>query len=309
MYRYTYMQALFEHPIAGKQMKAFALECAISNDLTDIARELLKDPDITVNKCNIVAAIERKHHVMVELLLKNIQYIPFGIFSYVINSCDLGVMRVFLADPRIDPSACDNLALRSAVKNDCNDIVSLLLTHPKIDPGYTNQKILDVAISNRATRSVSVLLADGRIDPGAYENKAIMKAMNNQRYEILELLISDSRVDLGTSDNRLLKHACEIQNTHLTMILCIHPKVDPTVMHNTPIRIATKKGYTSVVSKLLPRVNISDGIEIYAKLRCCIIDPIIKTLWEEHLSRGLWLISTMIHEHFPTDLHQFMYQV
>ena len=57
-------------------------------------------------------------------------------------------MRLLLADPRVDPSADNNYAIRWAAYNGHTEVVRLLLADPRVDPGaianIRNDDIQDV---------------------------------------------------------------------------------------------------------------------------------------------------------------------
>jgi hypothetical protein len=46
----------------------------------------------------------------------------------------LGVVKVMLADPRVDPSALNNTAIQYASANGHVSIVAELMKHPKVNP-------------------------------------------------------------------------------------------------------------------------------------------------------------------------------
>src|SRR3972149_2665922 len=61
---------------------------------------------------------------------------------------DSEVVELLLVDPRVDPSANDNNAIRFASENGCDKVVKLLLTDPRVDPSADNNYAIRFASRN-----------------------------------------------------------------------------------------------------------------------------------------------------------------
>ena len=80
---------------------------------------------------------------------------------------DFATAARFLADPRVNPAAYNNLAIRWAAVGGHDEVVALLLADPRVDPSAEeNQAIRDAAYW-RYAKVVALLLADPRVDPGS----------------------------------------------------------------------------------------------------------------------------------------------
>ena len=55
------------------------------------------------------------------------------------ESADTVAVRLLLADPRVDPTARNNEAIRMARQNGHADVVRLLLADPRVEPDIKNK--------------------------------------------------------------------------------------------------------------------------------------------------------------------------
>ena len=62
-----------------------------------------------------------------------------------------------LADPRVDPSANDNLAIQRASSYGRTEIVKLLLDDSRVDPSANNNYALRIARGKKHTATVNLL--------------------------------------------------------------------------------------------------------------------------------------------------------
>ena len=116
------------------------------------------------NKIRYILLNRSSHQKGGAVLLEDIRRLN----QLFIESCEKGlheVVRLRLADERINPGAENNLAFFWASY-------------------YGHHKV------------VRLLLADPRVDLTAQDNYAIEKAREKDNYEVLILLLADSRVDL-----------------------------------------------------------------------------------------------------------------
>jgi hypothetical protein len=105
------------------------------------------------------------------------------------------VVRALLADPRVDPAADNNEAIRMAAWRGHAEVVRALLADPRVDPGVNDNDALRTASLYGFAEVVRALLADPRVDPVAKNNKAIRVASFYGRTEVVRALLADPRVD------------------------------------------------------------------------------------------------------------------
>ncbi len=145
--------------------------------------------------------------------------------------CDEGfhkLCKIFLEDPRIDPSnttalwrACRNNHPKTAQlllqdkRNNYGDLLSVLLQDKRFDPGYDNNICISSVSKNNNIKIVKLFLEDTRVDPSARNNEAIYQAAKNNYYKIVKLLSKDPRVDT----QRALEIAQERGHTEIVHLL------------------------------------------------------------------------------------------
>jgi ankyrin repeat protein len=108
-----------------------------------------------------------------------------SLFGYV------NVVWSLLEDPRVDPTARNNEAIRMASENGHIEVVELLLENNRVDP--------TTAIFNASKNGhidVIQLLLENGVNPANDNNKAIRWASENGHVDVVELLLQDRRVFL-----------------------------------------------------------------------------------------------------------------
>jgi len=119
------------------------------------------------------------------------------------------IVSQLLIDPRVDPSALNNEALRSASGNGHVEVVDTLLTHDLVDPSdCNNQAIIDAATSGHS-EIVRFLMMDPRVDPSARYNAALKSACLSRNIEVATFLVRDERVDPSVGLFDIVKEALD----------------------------------------------------------------------------------------------------
>ena len=80
-----------------------------------------------------------------------------------------------------------------------SEVVKLLLANDKVDPSADNNWAIRLASNNGHLEVVKLLLANDKVDPSADNNWAIRLASNNGHLEVVKLLIP--RVDMSKITN------------------------------------------------------------------------------------------------------------
>ena len=114
--------------------------------------------------------------------------------------------RLLLGDPRVDPSADDNYAIRWASFNGRLEVVKLLLADLRVDPSDISNYAIRWAARNGHLDVVRLLLADSRVDPSAGANYAIYWAFKRGHREVVKLLLSYPNIRLKTPHYILRKY-------------------------------------------------------------------------------------------------------
>ena len=145
---------------------------------------------------------------------------PQAMFVEAVDRNIPKAVQLLLADPRVNPSANDNLAIWRASENGHAEVVRLLLADPRVDPSainyFMNINAITRASYNGHVEVVRLLLAHPRVDPSANDNSAIRRASLNGHAEVVQLLLADGRADPSANDNEAIRLA--IQQGHVVVV-------------------------------------------------------------------------------------------
>lgn len=144
-----------------------AITVAAKEGYLDIVERLLADPRVnpsTDYNSAISLAIRGRHIDIAERLLADPRVDPCDSLCWASGvSTGPAIVRLLLKNPRTDPSAKDNVALRTAIGLGNIEIVELLLTDPRIDPSADNNFAMEVARRYRQQYIIDILFEDYRV--------------------------------------------------------------------------------------------------------------------------------------------------
>ncbi len=163
----------------------------------------------------------------------------------------LEVVKLLLADNRIDPTADIVEAIRFSVWNNHADILALLLKDGREDPSKNFSYSIVLASEKNYHEIIKLLLNDGRADPSEYTNKSIKVASKNGYLKIMRLLLTDGRADPSANNNYTIKVASENGYLEIVKLLLADKRVDPSFENNYAIKITSKMGRLEIVKLLL----------------------------------------------------------
>ena len=169
-----------------------------------------------------------------------------------------------LKDPlsRIVPHYSNSYAFQAASWNNRYDIVKLLLTDPRIDPTANYNFAIKYSARWGFYDTVKVLLEDSRIDPSIEQNTPIKNAVKSCNIDVIGLLLDDPRVDVTESPLSALYLSCIDPITHnIANFICKHPNTNISANDNEALKYAAKNGYIDIVEFLIkdPRIDINAG--------------------------------------------------
>jgi ankyrin repeat protein len=199
-------------------------------------------------------------------------------FDNLFNSIrdnDIGQVRLLLQDPRVDPSARNNVAIRFAAANGHLEVMPLLLQDHRVDPSARYNEAIREAARKGHLEIVRLLLQDPRVDPSADDNFAIRAAVAYIHPEIVLLLaavpgilidaidyclnhsefsnimrLSKMTGCLSDTDQDLLVWAAAIGSLNFVKFL-INQGADPTFANNSAVIAAQQYGQIEVRDYLL----------------------------------------------------------
>ncbi|KKK52658.1 hypothetical protein LCGC14_3102700, partial [marine sediment metagenome] len=155
-------------------------------------------------------------------------------FQYACRHRYTEIVKLLLADGRVDPTADNNWAFRLSSKKGHTDVVRLLLEDGRADPTSDNNLAIQLSCKNGHTDVVKLLLADGRADPSASNNKwggisfltgrpadpaaygnnlAIQLSSRNGHTDVVRLLLADGRADPTANDSYALQWSISFWHT------------------------------------------------------------------------------------------------
>ena len=110
-------------------------------------------------------------------------------FDKLIKECEIGnVEKVASLLLIVDPSVQDNLALLEACYYGNFEIVRLLLADPRVDPRAAGNWPVQISSKEGYFEIVRLLLDDRRVDPTADDNLALKWAISNGHTDVVQLL-------------------------------------------------------------------------------------------------------------------------
>ena len=115
----------------------------------------------------------------------------------------------------------ENGAIRWAAQNGHLEVVKLLLADSRVNPAALNNKAIQWAAEEGQTEVVKVLLADSRVDPAANNSRIIGKAAKNYHSAVVKLLLADSRVDWRVIPSNLREQLIKEQENELKKELTV----------------------------------------------------------------------------------------
>ena len=173
------------------------------------------------------------------------------------------VVRLLLADSRVNPAECNNCAIQCACANGHVDVVRLLLADNRVNPADNYNQAIRLACENGHVDVVCLLLADHRVNPADYYNAAILYACVKGHVDVVRILMADNRVNPADRNNEAIRGACYNGHLDVVRILLTDSRVNPADNNNHAIRSACENGHIDVICLLLmdSRINISEVVE------------------------------------------------
>ena len=214
------------HPITGRPY---------TNEIEAAVCEIAQNPSFMTVPTNIMKVLDNPPESADELvdILEEHPNVPRyydTILQSFFDHANVRAIQNILEDGRVDPSAVQNYAIRSASGRGDIDKVNLLLQDDRVDPSALDQLALWNASGckrNTDGRSsgykvVKRLLNDPRVDPSARNNQAIRTACLSGCLKTVKILLKDPRVDIRANDHEALRFACDHGHSKIVKYLTYH---------------------------------------------------------------------------------------
>eukprot|EP01117_Protostelium_nocturnum_P016991 TRINITY_DN6824_c0_g1_i1.p1 TRINITY_DN6824_c0_g1~~TRINITY_DN6824_c0_g1_i1.p1 ORF type:complete len:468 (+),score=153.02 TRINITY_DN6824_c0_g1_i1:162-1565(+) len=170
------------------------------------------------------------------------------------------VVYLLITDGRADPSANQNIALRSACANGHLQTVSTLLRDPRTDPADFNGDAIRKAASNGHTEILAILLMDFRSKP----LDSLILASEGNHLKSVKMLLSDPQCDPMMENNKAIKRAIRKGNKGIVKLLLQDRRMDPTINDNMIIKYAISHGQHRIVQMLVRDQRVANSLKNYA---------------------------------------------
>lgn len=192
-----------------------------------------------------------------------------------------------LADPRVDPAAADNSAIREAARAGHLAVVERLLADPRADPSAADDEAVRTVARLGHAAIVQCLLADARVEPAARRGSTIRGAAKFGHLAVVDRLLAPSpsfgperlrfhcdtalwmaakyghvavvdrllahppasAIDLG--GDKALQIAAAAGRLDVIDRLLLDPRIDPSAGGDSAIRSAARSGHIDAVDRLL----------------------------------------------------------
>ncbi len=158
---------------------------------------------------------------------------------------DVDKVRVLLTNPKVNPAAHNNSAIRVASYNGRTEVVKLLLADPRVDPAVNNNYAIRIASERDHAEVVKLLLNDKKVDLATYDNYAILWASQRGHAEVVRLLLADPRVDWRLASTKikdeLIKNTETQLKTQLTTSYLSLERTSPQVRFEGKVKSAVPK--------------------------------------------------------------------
>jgi ankyrin repeat protein len=218
-------------------------------------------------------AIDKDCVQLLKLLLADKRIDPSGNDQYAIRwasqTGQAEIVKLLLTDQRVDPSAGDQYSIRMASYHGYAEVVKLLLTDKRVNPSVDEHYCLRYASWYGRTEVVKLLLADERVDPSA-DNQAAICLSAGGHIGVVKLLLADKRVDPSADGQASIRFACTFGQSDVVKLLLSDKRVDPSANNQASLRQASENGHAEVIKLLLAdkRVDPSAKDQYSIRLAC-----------------------------------------
>lgn len=162
-----------------------------------------------------------------------------------------------MLDLGYDPSMCNNYAIRhTSCYGGCSEVIRLLLADERVDSTEDDSFSIRHAAITGNVGAMRALLEDGRADPEAKNNQAIRRASFRGDCEAVMLLLMDKRVDPSCKNNYCICTAAKNGHVRVMKLLLDDERVDPNARGGQPLILACEEGNLEVARLLCADIRV-----------------------------------------------------
>lgn len=171
------------------------------------------------------------------------------------------IVKLLLEDPRVNPAAKNNDAIRDACYYGHTDIVKLLLEDKRVDSSALNNYAFRWASQNGHTDIVKLLLLDNRVDPSANKSISFHNACGNGHVEIVKLLLADKRIDpnIASKYSFPLWNSCHKKHVEMVKVLLEDNRID---IYDLERSMTLTKNKDQIIYNMLVDYAVKNNIKL-----------------------------------------------
>lgn len=166
------------------------------------------------------------------------------------------------------PADDGSRALRYAARMGRADVVRLLLADERVDPAAFRQAALKAAVAGGSVDVVNLLWEDERVDVRGHERELLMEASSGGHVHIVRMLLSDTRGDWTSARHAALARAAAMGRTAVVRMLLEDTALRPAPGYHGPLLQAIRHNRVNVVRLLLQDGRADPASDRQAALRC-----------------------------------------
>jgi len=204
----------------------FIAACEHAN--LDLAKRMLSDERVfkkeKKNNHGFEIAIESGKIAIITLLCQWPNLVTYDNlcrgFLKIVSHSYVEIIRYFMEEKLVDPSFYDNEAIITAVHAGNEEVIKILLADTRVNPGARQSNALIDAIKTRQSLEIiEALLKSPHVDLAAQHNLPIIEAVKSGRAAVVSLLLKYPAVDPSIDHHTPLRIACKRDYTNIIKIL------------------------------------------------------------------------------------------
>ena len=179
----------------------YAIRWASYNNYIGTVKLLLKDNRVN-GCCALYCASSAGNHQIVKYILNNV----YTRLTELENALTIAsknnypeVVKLLLNDPRIDPSADNQCAVKQASNGEYIEVLKLLLKDHRVDPHIYKNAVIHAVIRSNDLKAIKILLNNNQINVSQEGQYLFDLSLQYNNVEAIKLLLYDYHIVPGKS--------------------------------------------------------------------------------------------------------------
>ena len=163
------------------------------------------------------------------------------------NNGHLDIVKILMRDPRVDPSALQDIGIGWAIEKDFDDIFYYLIEDKRVN----KNNIFVYASEYNRLDILNYLFDRYPIDIPECGSSALDVCMSSDKTASILKRLLELGCNPNYDDNSLLLTACSVGNLEAVQVILDYSEIDPSHPDNKPLTISANNGYYDIVVRLL----------------------------------------------------------